>query len=313
VLPSGKHLLERPDLVEYHQAIVKPKVFIGSSTEASDFAEAVHSQLARAAECTVWTEGAFGLSENTLRSLVRNLRESDFGVFIFSPDDTAQRRGKLLQVPRDNVIYEAGLFSGYLGPERCLMAVPETVGIDLPTDLRGITVGNYENSRSDNNYRSAVATFCSDVKSRIKDLGFFEGLPQESLRELCATYECCDWISDKAERVTKKKEVSSKIADFCNRNQINKHRLLEKHRVGYYIALLSAVRFDPRPSDWKLVMQIKPKKVSAGFFYYKILDAVEKLKATNNMNKDQLVALRVWLEALPPSDDKSVKARVEAL
>jgi hypothetical protein len=89
--------------------------------------------------------------------------------------------------------------------------------------------------------------------------------------------------------------------------------MLEKHQVGYYIALLSAVRFDPRPHDWKLIMQIKAKKVSAGFFYYKILDAVEKLKETNNINKDQLVGFRVWLNGLPSSDDKSVKARVEAL
>jgi predicted nucleotide-binding protein len=45
---------------------MKPKLFIGSSTEGKNVAEAIHAVLQREAECTVWTEGVFQLSESSL-------------------------------------------------------------------------------------------------------------------------------------------------------------------------------------------------------------------------------------------------------
>jgi hypothetical protein len=41
---------------------MKPRLFVGSSGKASNYAEALHDSLTDIAECTVWTEGAFGLS-----------------------------------------------------------------------------------------------------------------------------------------------------------------------------------------------------------------------------------------------------------
>ena len=116
---------------------MNPKIFIGSSSEALQFARAIHAELQDVAECTVWKDGAFGLSAQTVESLVKNLRESDFGIFVFSADDIVTIRGDLLKVPRDNVIFEAGLFSGYLGPERCFIVVPQNSSIHLPSDLLG--------------------------------------------------------------------------------------------------------------------------------------------------------------------------------
>lgn len=98
---------------------MKPKLFIGSSTEGKPVAEAIHAVLQRDAECRVWTEGVFQLSESNLQNLMRQVRTSEFGIFVFSPDDAVKTRGKLFSVPRDNVVYELGLFSGALGPERC--------------------------------------------------------------------------------------------------------------------------------------------------------------------------------------------------
>jgi predicted nucleotide-binding protein len=73
--------------------MMKPRIFIGSSGEARKYAAAIHASLMRVAECTVWTEGAFGLSEPTLQGLMRHLRNSDFGIFVFAPDDTTEMRG----------------------------------------------------------------------------------------------------------------------------------------------------------------------------------------------------------------------------
>jgi predicted nucleotide-binding protein len=43
---------------------MKPKTFIGSSTEAIHIAEAIHAELQKDVECTVWTHGVFKLSHN---------------------------------------------------------------------------------------------------------------------------------------------------------------------------------------------------------------------------------------------------------
>src|SRR5690242_14133934 len=114
---------------------MKPRVFIGSSSGTEKIAVAMHDRLAQACECTVWTAGAFGLSSSTAADLEKNLHDSDFGIFVFGPDDIATIKGELLTVPRDNVVFEAGLFSGYLCPERCLIAVPRKVQVRVPTDL----------------------------------------------------------------------------------------------------------------------------------------------------------------------------------
>jgi predicted nucleotide-binding protein len=146
---------------------VKPRVFIGSSGASSRIAQAIHSGLEDTAECTVWTAGAFALATSTLASLQGHLHDSDFACFVFGPDDDATIKGELLKVPRDNVVYEAGLFSGHLGPDRCFVAVPKSVEVHVPTDLAGMTLGFYIDTRDDGNSDGAVLTFCNKVKERI--------------------------------------------------------------------------------------------------------------------------------------------------
>ena len=247
----------------------------------------------------VWTEGAFGLATSTIAGLKKNLRDSDFGIFVFAPDDVADIKGRMLKVPRDNVVYEAGLFSGYLCPERCFIVVPETVQVHLPTDLRGITVGFYEDIRSDDNHIAAVGTFCADVKREIASQGLFDGLSIEALRELNTKFECCDWITDEATRVQKKKEVASEIDRFCRDHPVNKHRLLARHRSGHYMALLSAVRNRPERGDCALLVQMRTDKLPPGFAYYRILDAAESIKAPRRLCTNEIAALSEWLKKLP--------------
>jgi predicted nucleotide-binding protein len=66
---------------------MKPRLFIGSSSEGRAVAEAIHANLANNAECTTWSYGVFELARSTLQSLQDQLRTSDFGVFVFSADD----------------------------------------------------------------------------------------------------------------------------------------------------------------------------------------------------------------------------------
>jgi len=147
---------------------LKSKVFIGSSREGVNIADAIHANLTYEAECTVWKDGVFQLSENTLSSLVRVLRESDFGVFVFSPDDVTLMRGEQNSVVRDNVLFELGLFIGRLGPERCYFLIPDNAaGLRLPSDLAGVTPGRYEGSRSDGNWMAALNPACMQIKMMI--------------------------------------------------------------------------------------------------------------------------------------------------
>ena len=147
---------------------MKPKIFIGSSREGVNIADAVHANLTYEAECTVWKDGVFQLSQNTLADLVRVLRDSDFGIFIFSPDDVGVMRGKESTVVRDNVLFELGLFIGRLGPERCFFLIPDSAhDLRLPSDLAGVTSGRYEGSRSDGNWMAALNPACMQIKMQI--------------------------------------------------------------------------------------------------------------------------------------------------
>ena len=75
-------------------------------------------------------------------TLVRLTREVDFAAFVFAQDDwttpTPGDPGTAVPgqaSPRDNVVFEAGLFGGALGMRRTFIL--HANGAKLPTDLLG--------------------------------------------------------------------------------------------------------------------------------------------------------------------------------
>jgi len=307
--------------IRYHWSVLKARIFIGSSGDARQYAEAIHAKLAVIAECTVWTEGAFRLAESTLANLMRNLQDSDFGIFVFAPDDLATIKGDLFKVTRDNVVFEAGLFAGYLSATRCFIAAPMTEKVHLPTDLAGITVGFYEDTRTDRNYQAAVAPFCNEVQSQIRGKPPFGGHIPRELFELMVKAECCDWIPDdgklndpSAPRVNCKRQVVGEIDTFLKygADSVNKHRLLQQHRLGSDLALLRTIRSKPSSSDWKLLTEMATSRLKPGFSQFLVLDAVEALQKAGKLNTERLKHLLAWLHDLPGLAG-DIKARVEAL
>src|ERR1035437_7060562 len=103
---------------------MKAKVFIGSSTESLPIAYAIQENLQFDCNPTVWTQGIFQLSSTVLDDLLNTLSSSDFGVFVFNPDDLLQIKNVSVQSVRDNVIFELGLFIGKLGKEKVFFVVP---------------------------------------------------------------------------------------------------------------------------------------------------------------------------------------------
>jgi predicted nucleotide-binding protein len=100
--------------------MIRPSVFIGSSSEGLEVARSVREQLKPDVEITIWHEGVFGLGQGTLEALVNAITRFDFAVLVLTPDDLVESRHHASQSPRDNVLFECGLFMGKLGRERTL-------------------------------------------------------------------------------------------------------------------------------------------------------------------------------------------------
>jgi hypothetical protein len=151
---------------------MKPRVFIASSLEGISLAYAAQSNLQHDAECTVWDQGVFTPSDYPIDDIVAELSRSDFGIFVFSPDDVVSIRDEEKKAVRDNVIFELGLFMGYLSRERTFILQPHGIqDLRIPTDLTGIKPAAFETGRQDRNDRAALGPACDEVRKVIKKLG----------------------------------------------------------------------------------------------------------------------------------------------
>jgi len=77
----------------------KPRVFIGSAGESKTVAHKIFTGIEDFAEAVVWTR-AFRPGDYTLEAIVEKLALSDFGVFVFTPDDVADIRKRRFKVIR---------------------------------------------------------------------------------------------------------------------------------------------------------------------------------------------------------------------
>jgi len=83
------------------------------------------------------------LSQTTIESLVTSLPDFDFAILVLTSDDITTIRGESQQTPRDNVIFELGLFMGALGRNRTFLLCNRAHRIALPSDLWGLNLAMY--------------------------------------------------------------------------------------------------------------------------------------------------------------------------
>jgi hypothetical protein len=146
-----------------------PTLFIGSSSESLAVAYAVQKNLEHVADVMVWTQGVFKLSKYNLESLLDAVEDSDFGLFVFGPDDMVTMRGAEMSAVRDNVIFELGLFIGRLGRERTFMLMPsDSPDLHLPTDLLGIQPATYRTPPRPERLLAALGPACHDIGNEIR-------------------------------------------------------------------------------------------------------------------------------------------------
>ena len=91
----------------------KPRIFLGSSGKQAKLLQAITRGLEDVADVEPWTT-TFNPGRSTLDRLVELSQEVDFAAFVFAQDDwtttDASQSGQAS--PRDNVVFEAGLFGG---------------------------------------------------------------------------------------------------------------------------------------------------------------------------------------------------------
>jgi hypothetical protein len=148
----------------------RASLFIGSSSEGLEIAQALQIGLDYDCEVTIWNQGAFGLGEGTLESLVKLLDRFDFAILVLTPDDMVNSRGQRAQAPRDNVLFELGLFMGGIGRDRTFIVHDRTVDIRLPSDLAGVTAATFAR-RSDGNLVAAVGAVTARIATVVKQVG----------------------------------------------------------------------------------------------------------------------------------------------
>lgn len=133
-------------------------VFIGSSSEGMEIAEALQANLEGSCDCEIWNQGLFGLGQGTLETLVDKLPGFDFAVLVLTPDDLSEMHGEIKQTPRDNVLLEFGLCIGALGRDRTFAVYDQESHIRLPSDMAGVTLATYRLHKSRNVQASLGAT-----------------------------------------------------------------------------------------------------------------------------------------------------------
>lgn len=149
----------------------KPRIFLGSSGAQAKLLQALTRGLEDIARVEPWMT-SFNPGVTTLERLLELTREVDFAAFVFAEDDwttnsppaeAAPTGGQAS--PRDNVVFEAGLFGGVLGMRRTFIL--HASGAKLRTDLLGLTCVRYDGSTT----AAVIKVVCQKLRGAIDNVG----------------------------------------------------------------------------------------------------------------------------------------------
>lgn len=159
---------------------MKPRIFIGSSTEGLPVAQRIKSYFEPNYECYIWNDGIFKFNEGFLETLLKSASLFDFGFMVFAADDISRIRKKEYKTTRDNVLFEYGLFLGRVGIDRAYVLKEDSVKI--PSDLAGVTLLSYntkieqDKKIPDDDFEHQLATLKKNIDEKVA-LGHLGLLP----------------------------------------------------------------------------------------------------------------------------------------
>src|SRR5688572_18487567 len=172
--------------------MTKPRIFLGSSGKQEKLLQALTRGLEDVAHVEPWTT-SFNPGTTTLERLLELTREVDFAAFVFAQDDWTTNSplpstppGSGQASPRDNVVFEAGLFGGVLGMRRTFIL--HASGSKLPSDLLGLTSVRYGEATTPAEIRVVNQKLRKAIESegrvaRIEGLWWQFSLTERSARE----------------------------------------------------------------------------------------------------------------------------------
>jgi len=137
----------------------------------------------------MWNEGLFDLGNTLIETLINALPRFDFAILVLTGDDLISSRDVDAFGPRDNVIFELGLFMGRLGRSRTFILHQSNARLKIPTDLSGVTTATYEWPREDQSYRSAVGAACDGIREVVRDLGQSESKTAKAITDIRSRQE----------------------------------------------------------------------------------------------------------------------------
>jgi predicted nucleotide-binding protein len=150
---------------------VRPVIFLGSSSESLHIANQIEAGICGDdVSINLWTSDVFLPSHFPIDDLSDQVRKSDFAVLIISSDDLVMSRNESYQAPRDNIIFELGLFMGALSRKRTFLMYPDMDNVKLPSDLEGITTIRYVID-SDGNQLDNLKDVCAQIRTSVMRLG----------------------------------------------------------------------------------------------------------------------------------------------
>jgi predicted nucleotide-binding protein len=149
----------------------KPRIFLGSSGKQAKLLQALTRGLEDVVQVEPWTT-SFNPGTTTLERLLELTRQVDFAAFVFAQDDWTTNSPAAAPAPttgqaspRDNVVFEAGLFGGVLGMRRTFIL--HASGSKLPTDLLGLTCVRYDGSSA----AAEMKVVCQKLRKAIENEG----------------------------------------------------------------------------------------------------------------------------------------------
>ena len=170
----------------------KPRIFLGSSGQQAKLLQALTRGLEEIAHVEPWTT-SFNPGTTTLGRLLELAHEVDFAALVFARDDWTATNAAASPPPesgqaspRDNVVFEAGLFGGVLGMHRTFIL--HASGAKLPSDLLGLTSVRYDDATTASEIRAINQKLRKAIESvgrlaRIEGLWWQYSLTERSAKE----------------------------------------------------------------------------------------------------------------------------------
>ncbi len=241
--------------------MIKKKLFIGSSKEELGLAQAAKSILEKDFDVTIWNEkvwdtSVFKINQNFLSDLLKASLQFDFGILLGTNDDKVIFRGNEVMQPRDNVLFELGLFTGRLGTSKCAFLIEKDV--KLLSDFNGLSLAYFDKSKIEtftsavNDIRSLFLTSSDD------EINFFPSATLASVYFENLIVPICRFIIENNGFTSKETHYKNCIINIIIPNQINEDVNLQFEKLKSSISTeIVSFKYAGRPRHISIDTQIK--------------------------------------------------------